>query len=68
MIHIHQSKKNKQFWFTVTSKNGRVLVTSETYKLKASCVRGYRSLKKVIERILNVRSKVEQVTDHTKKK
>jgi len=68
MIHIHRSKKNKQYWFTVTARNGKVLVTSETYKLKASCIRGYRGLKKVIGALLNTKSKLEQVIDHTVKK
>jgi len=34
MIKIKRSK-NKQFFFTVNAKNGRVLLTSETYKRKA---------------------------------
>jgi uncharacterized protein YegP (UPF0339 family) len=34
MIKINRSK-DKQFYFTVHAKNGRVLLTSETYKRKA---------------------------------
>lgn len=42
MIKIHKSK-DKQFYFTVTSSNGMVLATSETYKKKSSAVRGAKA-------------------------
>lgn len=48
MIHIKRSK-NKQFYFTVMAKNGRVLCTSETYKRKHGCLTGINSLVKKLK-------------------
>lgn len=39
MIVIKKSKDG-QFFFEVKARNGQVLVTSETYKRKASCAHG----------------------------
>lgn len=47
MIHLHKSKDNK-FYFTVKARNGKVLVTSETYNTKRSMDRGVTSLIKVM--------------------
>jgi len=43
MIHLHKSK-NKQFYFIVKAKNGKTLMTSETYKAKKSAVKGIAAL------------------------
>lgn len=40
---IHKSK-NKQFCFTLVSRNGNVLCTSETYKRKSSCTNAINSI------------------------
>lgn len=40
---IHPSKDN-QFYFTLQAVNGQVLVTSETYTTKQSCLNGISSL------------------------
>lgn len=42
MIKIKRSK-DKQFYFTVNAKNGRVLLTSETYKRKAGVFNAIRA-------------------------
>lgn len=47
MIHLHTSKDNK-FYFTVNARNGKVLVTSETYNTKRSMDRGVTALIKVM--------------------
>lgn len=44
MFKIHIAKDGK-YYFTFTAKNGRVLVTSETYNRKSSMMKGIRSLK-----------------------
>ncbi len=36
---LHKSKDG-QFYFTLNAKNGRVLMTSETYKTKGGAFRG----------------------------
>ena len=46
MIKIHQSK-NKQYYYTVIAKNGKVLVQSETMKSLKSIHKGIASLNKV---------------------
>lgn len=40
---IHKSK-DKQFYFTVHSKNGYVVATSETYKTKGGAKKGIASI------------------------
>ncbi|MGYP003426481996 len=46
MIKIHQSR-NKQYYYTVIAKNGKVLVQSETMKSLKSIHKGIASLNKV---------------------
>ena len=46
MFNIHKSADG-QFYFTITAKNGQVLVTSETYKQHASAMKGINAVKKV---------------------
>lgn len=44
MIKLHKSKDN-QYYFTVCGKNGKVIVTSETYKTPRNLLRGVKALK-----------------------
>jgi len=46
MIKIHKAK-NKQFYYTVIAKNGKVLVQSETMKSLKSIYKGIAALNKV---------------------
>jgi len=46
MIKIHQSR-NKQYYYTVIAKNGKVLVQSETMKSIKSVLKGIAALNKV---------------------
>jgi uncharacterized protein YegP (UPF0339 family) len=63
MIHIHRSK-NKQLYFTITAKNGRVLVTSETYKKKRGIIKGIASLLKNVNEVLEG-DMGKLIVDHT---
>jgi uncharacterized protein YegP (UPF0339 family) len=63
MIHIHRSK-NKQLYFTITAKNGRVLVTSETYKQKRSIRSAITAIRKVFKPFTEAKI-IEQIIDHT---
>lgn len=47
MIKIHKSK-NRQYYFTVSARNGQVLVTSETYTRKRNIVKSVAALKKAL--------------------
>lgn len=40
--------KDKQFYFVLIARNGNTLLTSETYKRKASCAKAILSLQKGI--------------------
>ena len=46
MVKIRQAK-NKQFYYTVIAKNGKVLVQSETMKSLKSIYKGIAALNKV---------------------
>jgi uncharacterized protein YegP (UPF0339 family) len=48
MINLYKSK-DKKFYYTVTAKNGKVLVVSETYNTRSSMVKGYTSLLKTLK-------------------
>lgn len=50
MIHLEQSKDG-QYFFTVTAANGKVLVTSETYKTKQGRDKGVKALVKIIKKL-----------------
>jgi uncharacterized protein YegP (UPF0339 family) len=43
MFHLHRSSDN-QFYFTLRARNGRVLMTSETYSTKAMAKKGIGSV------------------------
>lgn len=58
MIYIHKSK-DKQFYFTVTARNGRVLLTSETYKKKVSCRDGIEALLKSLDDCKEIEDKTD---------
>jgi len=68
MIHIHKSKDD-QFYFTVTAKNSKVLVTSEMYKKKPSALKGIYSLIRAmtLEIIFNedATQRTYKIKDHT---
>jgi uncharacterized protein YegP (UPF0339 family) len=40
---IHRST-NKQFYYTLVARNGRIVMTSETYKRKGSCQKAISSM------------------------
>jgi uncharacterized protein YegP (UPF0339 family) len=63
MIKIKRSK-NKQFYFTVNAKNGRVLLTSETYKRKAGVFNAIRAFYGV----LRTPSRIVDTTTNTGRK
>jgi uncharacterized protein YegP (UPF0339 family) len=53
MITIRKTKPlhpdfKPEFYFTVSARNGQVLVTSETYKRRAGCKNAITSLRKSI--------------------
>jgi len=51
MIEILKSK-DKQWYFVVKAKNGRILVTSETYKTRRGALRGVYSACKIFDTAL----------------
>lgn len=46
MIKVHRSS-NKEWYYTVHAKNGKVLVTSETMKRKSGIMNGIKSLNEI---------------------
>lgn len=46
MFEIYESDKNGEFYFRLKAKNGEVILTSQGYKAKASCLNGVESVKK----------------------
>lgn len=71
MIKIHKSKKNGQYWFTVHARNGKVLVTSETYKKLAGCENGVQSLQNVFQQLnpqVDIESQIKYIGFTPKKK
>lgn len=63
MIHIHDSSDGL-FYFTVTAKNGRVLVTSETYKERRNALKGALALYEVLTGLWDEKKGL-QVRSHT---
>lgn len=57
MIKKHIAK-NGQHYFTVNGRNGKVIVTSETYKTRQGMNKGIKSLNNVIKKMLETSSKV----------
>lgn len=45
MKFVIEKSKDGQFYFVLKARNGQVLVTSETYKRKASCKKAIWSMK-----------------------
>ena len=45
---IVDGRKKTHHWFTVTAKNNKILVTSETYKTKQAMEKGIAALKVII--------------------
>jgi len=54
MIEIFRSKKNKQYYFRVLAKNGKVIAQSEGYKRKDGAVKGILSLMRVARNALRI--------------
>ena|SRR5688572_14321094 len=46
MFHLHRSSDN-QFYFTLRARNGRVLMTSETYSSKGGAEKGMSAVRKM---------------------
>lgn len=46
MFEIYVSEKNGEFYFRLKAKNGEVILSSQGYKAKASCLNGIESVKK----------------------
>lgn len=46
MFEIYVSEKNGEFYFRLKARNGEVILTSQGYKAKASCLNGIESVKK----------------------
>lgn len=46
MFEVYVSEKNGEFYFRLKAKNGEVILTSQGYKTKASCLNGVESVKK----------------------
>lgn len=51
MIVIKQST-DKQYYFIVKAANGKVLMTSETYKRRANAMKGIKALKKAVKQVI----------------
>lgn len=49
MFEVYESEKNGEFYFRLKAKNGEVILTSQGYKTKASCLNGVESVKKNAE-------------------
>jgi len=45
-FEIFKSEKNHQFYFRLKASNGRIILQSEGYKTKASCLAAVKSVKK----------------------
>lgn len=62
MIKIRRTKNGKEFYFTVHARNGKVLVTSETYRRKRNLNNGIGALEEVMfyngARVIDLTQKV----------
>jgi uncharacterized protein YegP (UPF0339 family) len=45
-FEVYQSGKNKEFRFRLKADNGQIILSSEGYTAKASCLNGIESVKK----------------------
>lgn len=45
-FEVYQSGKNKEFRFRLKADNGQIILSSEGYTSKASCINGIESVKK----------------------
>jgi hypothetical protein len=62
---ILKKSEDDQFYFVLTSKNGKVLVTSETYKKRLGALNGIQSVCYSAQ-ILSAKSIENAVDDQTK--
>jgi uncharacterized protein YegP (UPF0339 family) len=44
MKFVIERSKNKQFYFNLIARNGRIVMTSETYRRKGSCEKAIASM------------------------
>jgi uncharacterized protein YegP (UPF0339 family) len=51
-FHILRTKSGKEFFFIYAAKNGKTIMTSETYKRKASCGSAIVNIALSIEKIV----------------
>jgi len=58
MIKLHTSTDN-QYYFTVCGKNGKVILTSETYKTKQGREKGIKSLERVMAQYWSVKDGIK---------
>lgn len=58
MIHIYKSLNN-QFYYVITARNGKVLLTSETYKQRAGAYTGIAAISKLFNSAVEIK-------DHTR--
>jgi uncharacterized protein YegP (UPF0339 family) len=52
------SRKNREFQFNLKATNGQVILTSQGYKTKASCLNGVESVKKNCQETKRFETKV----------
>lgn len=52
MKFIIQRAKNKQFYYTLVARNGRVVMMSETYKRRGSC---HKAVESMIRNVINAK-------------
>jgi uncharacterized protein YegP (UPF0339 family) len=65
MFNLHRSSDN-QFYFTLRARNGRVLMTSETYKTKAMARKGIKSVEACFESCLREVDHTSKITKYVK--
>lgn len=53
MIKLKKSK-DRQWYFIVVARNGRTLVTSETYRTKQNAIKGINALRTVFDKPTDV--------------
>lgn len=65
MITIKKAK-NGEFFFHITGKNGKVIVTSETYKRRAGCNKGIAALQELFSKKCEVQDETRPKSRATK--
>lgn len=65
---IIKKGKNKEFYFVVLAKNKKVIATSETYKTKAGCLKGVKSLSGILSQATVVKEEISETKQLKTKK